>query len=214
MRPAAPEDRADDLLYVSARRYYDAFAGGEAAARRMLRRVHLRPGHPASVSLCRVAEAGERIVGVIVGFPAADGEQLARRFVALTAPRIAPWRWPRLVRHLNAATGLSPNPPAGSWYVDALAVAEDARRQGVARALLADAEAIARAAGATGVALDTGLENAAARRLYEASGFEQRDIRRARDERAARALGGTGFVGFFKPLALTPNDTERRRSGR
>ena len=104
------------------------------------------------------------------------------------------------MRHLNAAAGLSPTPAAGSWYVDALAVAEDARRQGVARALLADAEAIARAEGATGVALDTGLENAAARRLYEASGYEQRDIRRARDERAARAVGGAGFVGFFKPL--------------
>ena len=84
--------------------------------------------------------------------------------------------------------------------MDALAVAEDARRQGVARALLADAEAIARAKGATGVALDTGLENAAARRLYEASGYEQRDIRRAKGERAERAVGGAGFVGFFKPV--------------
>jgi ribosomal protein S18 acetylase RimI-like enzyme len=200
VRPAAPADGADDLLYLSARRYYDAYAGSEAAARRMLRRVHRRPGHPASVALTRVAEADDRIVGVIVGFPAADGEDLARRFLWLTAPRIPPWRWPRLVRHLNAAAGLSPSPAAGSWYVDALAVAEDARRQGVARALLADAEAIARARGATGVSLDTGLENDAARRLYEVSGFEQRDIRRVKSERAARAVGGAGFVGFFKAL--------------
>jgi ribosomal protein S18 acetylase RimI-like enzyme len=200
VRPAALQDGADDLLYVSARRYYDAYAGDEATARRMLRRVHRKPGHPASVSRCRVAEADGRVVGVIVGFPAGEGEQLARRFLMLTAPRIPPWRWPRLVRHLDAAAGLSPNPAAGSWYVDALAVADDARRQGVASSLLADAEAIARAAGATGVSLDTGLENAAARRLYEASGFEQRDIRRARSDRAARALGGAGFVGFFKPV--------------
>ncbi len=199
MRPAAPDDGADELLYLSARRYYDAYAGSEAAARRMLRRVHQRPGHPASVALARVAAAADgRIVGAIVGFPAADGEDLARRFLWLTAPRIPPWRWPRLVRHLNAAAGMSPIPAAGSWYVDALAVAEEARRRGVARALLADAEAIARAEGATGVSLDTGLENAPARRLYEASGYEQRNIRRARDERAARAIGGAGFVGFFK----------------
>jgi ribosomal protein S18 acetylase RimI-like enzyme len=65
--------------------------------------------------------------------------------------------------------------------------------------LLADAEATARAEGATGVSLDTGLENEPARRLYEASGYQQRDIRRAPDERAARAIGGAGFVGFFKP---------------
>ena len=139
--------------------------------------------------------ADGRVVGVIVGFPAGEGEALARRFLKLTAPRVPPWRWPRLLRHLNAASGMSPTPALGSWYVDALAVAEDARRRGVARALLADAEAIARAQGATGVSLDTGLENAAARSLYEASGFEQRDIRRARDERAARAIGGAGFVG-------------------
>jgi ribosomal protein S18 acetylase RimI-like enzyme len=95
---------------------------------------------------------------------------------------------------------MSPTPAQGSWYVDALAVAEDARRQGVGRTLLADAEATARVKSATGVAIDTGLENAPARRLYESSGYAQRDIRRAPDERAARAIGGTGFVGFFKPV--------------
>jgi ribosomal protein S18 acetylase RimI-like enzyme len=200
VRPAALDDGAEDLLYVSAQRYYDAYAGGEAPARRMIRRVHAKPGHPASVSLARVAEAEGRVVGVIVGFPAGDGETLARRFLTLTAPRIPPWRWPRLLRHLNAAAGMSPTPALGSWYVDALAVAEDVRRQGVARALLADAEAIAREHGTTGMSLDTGLENAPARRLYVASGYEQRDVRRARDERAARAIGGAGFVGFFKPL--------------
>jgi ribosomal protein S18 acetylase RimI-like enzyme len=199
VRPAEPDDGADDLLYVSARRYYDAYAGGEAAARRMLRRVHRKPGHAASVSLCRVAVADGRLVGVIAGFPSADAELLARRFLSLTWHRIPPWRWPRLVRHLNATAGMSPSPAIGSWYVDALAVAEDARRRGVARALLADAEATARAEGATGVSLDTGLENEPARRLYEASGYQQRDIRRAPDERAARAIGGAGFVGFFKP---------------
>ena len=200
MRPAALDDRAEDLLYVSAQRYYDAYAGSEATARRLLRRVHAAPGHPASVPLCRVAEAEGRVVGVIVGFPSGEGEELARRFLRLTAPRIPPWRWPRLLRHLNAAAGMSPSPAVGSWYVDALAVAADVRRRGVARALLADAEAIARAEGTTGVSLDTGLENAAARRLYEASGYEQRDVRRARDDRAARAIGGAGFIGFFKPV--------------
>jgi ribosomal protein S18 acetylase RimI-like enzyme len=166
----------------------------------MLRRVHARPGHPASVAFARVAEAEGRVAGVVVGFPSGEGEELARRFLALTAWRIPPWRWRRLVRHLNAAAGMSPAPAPGSWYVDALAVAADARRRGVARALLADAEAIARAQGATGVSLDTGLENEAARRLYESSGYKQRDIRRARNERAARAIGGAGFIGYFKAV--------------
>jgi ribosomal protein S18 acetylase RimI-like enzyme len=203
VRPAALDDGADALLYLSAQRYYDAYAGSEATARRMLRRVHAKPGHPASVLLARVAEeqGTGRVAGVIVGFPAGEGEELAHRFLRLTAWRIPPWRWRRLLRHLNAASGMSPARAPGSWYVDALAVAADARRQGVARALLADAEAIARAEGATGVSLDTGLENAPARRLYEASGYTQRDIRRAPNERAARAIGGKGFIGYFKPVS-------------
>ena len=200
MRAADQADGADDLLYLSARRYYDAYAGGEAAARRMLRRVHRRPGHPASVAVCRVAEAGGRVVGVVAGFPADDGERLARRFLALTAPRFPPWRWPGLVRHLRAAGAVSPSPPAGAWYVDALAVVPDVRRRGVAAALLRDAERVARERGATGVALDTGLENEAAQRLYERLGFERRDVRRAPDERTTRAIGGQGFMGYFKAV--------------
>src|SRR5256885_10471970 len=61
-----------------------AYAGGEAAARRMLRRVHPLPGHAASAALCRVAEADGEVVGVIASFPAQESEQLARRFLALT----------------------------------------------------------------------------------------------------------------------------------
>src|SRR3954453_4240188 len=98
VRAAVPDDGADDLLYVSARRYYDAYAGGEAAARRLLRRVPPLPGHAASAALCRVAEADGEVVGVIAGFPAGDGERLARRFLALTVPRLGAWRWPALVR--------------------------------------------------------------------------------------------------------------------
>jgi ribosomal protein S18 acetylase RimI-like enzyme len=200
VRPAAPDDGGDALLYESARHYYDAYAGDEAAARRMLRRVYRRGGHSASVEVTRVAEAEGRVVGAIVAFPAGDGERLARRFMALTLPAIPPWRWPRLLRHLRAAATVSPAPPPDSWYVDALAVAPGERRRGIARALLADVEEIAREAGAIGVALDTGLENAPARRLYERHGFEERDIRRAPDQRAARAIGGRGFVGYFKPV--------------
>jgi ribosomal protein S18 acetylase RimI-like enzyme len=93
-----------------------------------------------------------------------------------------------------------PVPPGDSLYVDALAVAPDARRHGVATALLHDAEATARAQGLSGVSLDTGLDNAAGQALYEACGFERRGERRAPDERSAAAIGGPGFVSYFKPL--------------
>jgi ribosomal protein S18 acetylase RimI-like enzyme len=69
----------------------------------------------------------------------------------------------------------------------------------VARRLLAEAEAEAARAGLRGVALDTGLTNAPARALYAAYGFAERDVRRAADARTARAVGGPGFVSYFKP---------------
>jgi ribosomal protein S18 acetylase RimI-like enzyme len=198
VRPAHPEDPVVSLLYESARPYYDAYAGGEARARAMLAAVYPQPGHAASYELCRVALAGEEIVGVVAGFPVLDGDRLARRFVRLTVPRLPVWAWPRTLRHLRAAGVVSPRPPVNAYYVDALAVDPAWRRRGIARRLLDDAEQRARLAGLAGLALDTGLHNDAARALYTAYGFDEHDIRRAPDDRTARAIGGPGFVGYFK----------------
>jgi len=84
-------------------------------------------------------------------------------------------------------------------YVDALATDPAHRRRGVARALLEEADRLAGEAGLAGVALDTGIENRAARSLYEHSGFQSRGLRPAPDERTARAVGGSGFIGYVKP---------------
>ena len=201
VRAARPEDPAAGLLYESARAYYDAYAGGEPRARRMVSAIYPRPEHTASHSISRVAISDGEVVGVLAGFPVRDGQRLARRFLTLTSRRMPPWRWPGLWRHLRAARGLAPSPPLGCWYVDALAVSEPARRRGVARALLDDAARLARAGGAVGVALDTGLENIAAQALYEACGFERRAERPAPDTAAARAVGGAGFVSYYLDLA-------------
>ena len=66
--------------------------------------------------------------------------------------------------------------------------------------MLASAEEAAAAAGLDGVALDTGLHNDAARSLYEAAGYRQREVRRAPTAKAAAAIGGPGFVGYVKAL--------------
>jgi ribosomal protein S18 acetylase RimI-like enzyme len=200
VRPATASDRADGLLYESARPYYDAYAGHEERARRMLATVWLLGGHAASWEVCAVAEVGGRVVGVLSGYPVADGDRYARRFLSLTLRRMPPWRWPAVLAHLRAAQRLSPHPPLRAWYVDALAVAPGWRRHGVARRLLEEAERRASAAGLDGVALDTGVENAAARSLYEAAGFRLEEVREAPDERLARAVGGRGFVAYFRPV--------------
>jgi ribosomal protein S18 acetylase RimI-like enzyme len=200
VRAATTADPVPALLYASAKPYYDVYAGGEARARALLERVYGKGGHPASWELCAVAEAEGEVAGALSSFPADDGDRLARRFVALTAPRLPAWRWPALLRHLRAAEHVAPHPPPGTLYVDALAVDAGHRRRGVALRLLADAEARAAAAGLRGVSLDTGLQNAPARALYARAGFVEREIRRAPTEAIARAVGGPGFVGYVKTL--------------
>jgi ribosomal protein S18 acetylase RimI-like enzyme len=201
VRSARPEDAADALLYASAAPYYAAYAGGPERARRLLRLLYPRRGHTASWEICRVAVAGDAVVGVLAAFPARDGDALARRFVRLTLLHTPPWRIPPLMRHLRATAAISPDPPDGMLYVDALATAPEQRRRGVARILLAEADRMAEAAGLDGVALDTGIENRAARSLYERTGFTPSSLRPAPDERTSRAVGGSGFVGYVKPRA-------------
>ena len=200
LRPATPADPADALLYLSAKPYYDAYAGSEARARGLLASVYGRRGHAASFEVCSVVELDGDLAGVIAWFPVTEGDERARRFVSLTAPRVPPWRWPALLRHLRAAGHVSPHPPPRALYVDALAVAPEFRRRGVATALLAAAEHAAKAGGFEGLALDTGLHNDAARSLYEALGFRQHEVRRAPSPRVAAAIGGPGFVGYVKSL--------------
>ena len=198
MRSARPDDHVDGLLYESAAPYYAAYAGGAERARRLLRKLYPRRAHTASWEVCHVAEADGAVIGVLAAFPVNDGDELARRFVRLTLLYSAPWRIPRLMRHLRATSAVAPHPPDRMLYVDALAIAAAHRRRGVARALLAEAERIAAEAGLDGVALDTGIENRAARALYEHAGFSPSSLRPAPDERTARAIGGSGFVGYVK----------------
>jgi len=200
VRAARPDDPADALLFASAAPYYAAYAGSAARARRLLRVLYPRDGHTASWQVCHVAEAGSGVVGVLAAFPSDASDALARRFVRLTLAHSPPWRLPALFRHLRATAAVSPHPPAGTLYVDALATDPAHRRRGVARMLLAEAERMAADAGLAGVALDTGIENRAARALYERAGFVSRGLRSAPDERTARAVGGSGFIGYVKPL--------------
>ena len=202
VRAARRDDvAAAGLLYESAAPYYDAYAGGERRARRMLARVWPHPGHTASYEISRVAVTRGEVVGVLAGFLLTESDGLANRFIALSVRRLPPWRWPGVFRHLSAASRLTPHPPRDAFYVDGLAVAAAARRRGVASLLLDAASATAKVNGASGVALDTGLDNAGARALYEAIGFKRHDVRTAPDARTARAIGGRGFVSYYRPSA-------------
>ena len=62
---------------------------------------------------------------------------------------------------------------ARTWLLNDLFVAEDARRRGVARALLDAAATFARDDGAAGLMLETMRDNAPARALYRAAGWHE-----------------------------------------
>jgi ribosomal protein S18 acetylase RimI-like enzyme len=200
VRPAAPDDPCVPLLFESARPYYTAYAGSAKRALALLEAVFAEPGHAASYDCCTVAYLDGELVGVVAGFPVDQGDRLSRRFIRLTLPKLPPWRWWGTFRHLRAAGNVAPSPPADAYYVDALAVAEGWRRRGIARRLLDEAHDQAKRAGLERLALDTGLQNTDARRLYESYGFGEREIRRAPNPRTARALGGPGFVGYLKAV--------------
>jgi ribosomal protein S18 acetylase RimI-like enzyme len=200
VRPATPDDPAVPLLFESAKPYYTAYAGSEKRALTLLQDVFIQPAHAASYDCCTVAYVGDELVGVVAGFPVSISDDLSRRFIRLTLPKLPPWRWWGTFRHLRAAGNVAPDPPHDAYYVDALAVAPAWRRRGIAHRLLDEAHRQAADAGLARLALDTGLQNTGARRLYEAYGFGEREIRRAPNDRTARALGGPGFVGYLKAV--------------
>ena len=201
LRPAERTDlEGPRLLYVSAQPYYDAFAGSQERALRVLEAIWPRTGHTAAHDRCTLCTVDGDVAGALVAFPAEEGDELARRFLTAALPRVGVWRWPAVVRHLRASAEVMPIPPAGALYVDALATDPAHRRRGVATALLERAEQQARSRGMVGVALDTGLENARAQALYEHRGYEVRGEKRAPSERVALAIGGPGFVSYFKAV--------------
>jgi ribosomal protein S18 acetylase RimI-like enzyme len=62
-----------------------------------------------------------------------------------------------------------------SWVLNDLYVLESARGRGVARALMEEAERLARAAGALALTLETAHDNRVAQRLYERQGYRVDD---------------------------------------
>jgi ribosomal protein S18 acetylase RimI-like enzyme len=78
-------------------------------------------------------------------------------------------------------------------YVDALATGDGARRRGAATALLERTEQRARRLGLSAVALDTSLDNKAARSLYLGAGYEEVAYR-------PPGRGMPGFVALVKDL--------------
>jgi ribosomal protein S18 acetylase RimI-like enzyme len=196
VRPARAEDEdaVVDLLYESATGMYDLYAGTRKRALRILRAAFRSSGNSASREVVTVVEMAGRPVAAMAAFPAATIERRARSFLLKSLSRSPPWTWPSALRVFHLGGRVSPAPPLDSFYIDALATAEPFRRRGAARALLAEAENLARAQGANSLALETAIRNLPAQSLYASSGFVVFEERTPSE-------GLPGFVGYVKELS-------------
>jgi ribosomal protein S18 acetylase RimI-like enzyme len=205
VRPARPHDDIGPLLYESSPPSYDAYFGGPARAVRKLRALARRPGHIAGYDACLVVVADGRPAGVLAACRAEDLPAQTSRSHVLAFGHCAPWRWPAMLRVIRIDSESDLQTPPGSWYVDALAVAPAARRRGLGRALLAAAEARARAEGCSSLALDTAVGNEPARALYESFGMVAGESVPAGRSAALGALGGAWqpYVKTFRSVPAT-----------
>ena len=182
-----------ELIYVSANGMYDQLAGGRERSHRVLERAFARKGTSASAEVVTLCEDGGNVAGAMAAFPAEEAAPRSQAFIRLTLRSIPPWTWPRSLRLYVLGARAASQPPGRCLYVDALATDPAARRRGVARALLEEAESRARGAGLGSLALDTVEDNRAARALYVDLGFEE----------MARSLprwGMPGVVALVKEL--------------
>lgn len=196
VRAAAPPDRAQvaALLHLSAVGMYDTFAGGRERALALIERAFDRPQNAHSAEVIWVAELDGEVAGAMAAFDVEESPPRARSFLWLTLRSTPPWHWRRTLWLYWLGGRASPSPPAKALYVDALATGPRARRRGVASALLAEAEHQARERGLPAVALDTTLDNDAARALYGSAGYEEVAYKPA-------AHGLPGFVALVKRLS-------------
>ncbi|MDQ4049078.1 MAG: GNAT family N-acetyltransferase [Actinomycetota bacterium] len=161
------------ILYESSGGLYDRYAGSRALAERAISRALAEEGTSASADVVYVAELGGQVAGAMAAMPYPDWTPRAHAFLRATLRSIPPWRWPRAIAVYRASGRAAPEPPRSCFYVDSLATSVRFRRRGVARALLEEADLRAGALGLRYVALDTWIDNHAARCLYAEAGFEE-----------------------------------------
>ena len=177
MQPTVRAYRDDDsaavaaLLYESAGGMYDRYAGRRRHAERALTRALARKGTTASAEVVQVAELDARVAGAMTAMPFDEWTPRAHAFLGVLLRTVPPWRWPGALWLHRVSGRTAPEPPLSSFYVDSLATAEGSRRRGVARTLLDAAERQALETGLGSVALDTWVDNRAARALYVSAGF-------------------------------------------
>lgn len=189
-------DRAAPLLYESSEPMAAAAFGlGDArCALRAVERMYLQRGNLFAWDVCDVAEMDGRVVGILAS--CRIGEMRGRNLATIgpLLRSLGPLGSLALLRRGLIPTGLGPrsvvpralrrrgeppmvNPAASAGhYINALAVADEYRRLGVARRLVGRAHAAASGKAAGAMVVNVFDCNAAARDFYRGLGY--REVRR------------------------------------
>jgi ribosomal protein S18 acetylase RimI-like enzyme len=144
-----------------------------------------------------LAEEDGVLAGLVIAFPGrlfgslklGTGVVLARTSGARHAAD--------LIRRGRVLDRLLPTVPPSALYVSCLSVAPEHRRRGLARALMDRVIAGATRLGLD-VALDVGVENSPAKRLYERLGFRVTAVREL-DDRERRLVPVRGSARMIRP---------------
>jgi ribosomal protein S18 acetylase RimI-like enzyme len=173
LRPAT-SDLEEGMAFA---RYFETATDGlsrllfGARAEQIVAKAYLSPGHDLSHEYVTFAQKDEAIVGMLSGYTASQHRRSSDSAVTKAAGplgsirmlAVTPFalRWGRFMNRLDD----------GDYYVQAVAVDDDARGQGIGSQLLDLAENTAIGAGCSRLALDVACTNASAQRLYERRGI-------------------------------------------
>ena len=136
----------------------------------IIARAYLLPGHDLSFENVRFAELDGEIVGMFSGFTATQHRQSTKDILLQTA---GAWHLRfRIIKLLfEPMMNILDSMEDGDFYLQAIAVDQSRRGQGIGSYLLHEVDTHARHSGAKRLALDVADKNINARALYERKGF-------------------------------------------
>jgi len=146
--------------------------GNPDLARKALRAFFMRDANRFSYEFAMVAEAGDKVVGMFLGYASRRIRRLNLN-MAFQAPFVYGLRRAvSLALHSGPLLFELPRPGPGEFYIAHVAVLPGWRDQGIGTMLLAAAEEKAKAEGLSKCSLDVELGNTGARGLYERLGYK------------------------------------------
>jgi ribosomal protein S18 acetylase RimI-like enzyme len=170
--PATADDVEDigEWLYETGIELFDYVHGSKAVATERLARQWRYPDGIFSHSHAVFAKIGAQIVGVELGFPSRDTDEIYQKMIALSGKDYQAHELEEIAARAAQIYPMMPSPPRNSYYLQNLVTAPSARGSGAGRALLNRAFVEAKKNDLASVHLDV-LTTNTARSFYLANGM-------------------------------------------